>query len=200
MYDYRKMSSDHRQRIVEHRRRKHMPWHSPPHLEVSGEVFNLVTAACYEHAPIVSHTAERMSECEEGVLESCRAVDARIYGWCILPNHYHVLLRTGDIKSLLKRLGQFHGRSSFEWNGQDQKRGRHCWYNAFDRYIRSDRHFYASLNYVNHNAVHHGYVEKWLDWPWSSAEEFLEQTGREEAARLWHDYPLLEYGKKWDIY
>ena len=101
---------------------------------------------------------------------------------------------------MTKRLGQFHGRSSFEWNGRDQKRGRHCWYNAFDRYIRSDRHFYASLNYVNHNADHHGYVEKWLDWPWSSAEEFLEQTGREEAARLWHDYPLLDYGKKWDIY
>ena len=66
--------------------------------------------------------------------------------------------------------------------------------------MRSDRHFFASLNYVHHNPVHHGYVEKWLDWPWSSAAEFINQNGREEAAKLWRDYPLLDYGKKWDIY
>jgi putative transposase len=160
----------------------------------------LVTAACYNHVPIVGLSPERISECEEGVLEACRDIGARIYAWCILPNHYHLLTRTGQIKVLLKKLGQFHGRSSFAWNGRDKQRGRHCWYNAFDRYIRSDRHFFASLNYVHHNPVHHGYVEKWLDWPWSSASEFIEQTGRDEAARLWKEYPLLDYGKKWDIY
>jgi putative transposase len=200
MYNYRQMTSEERRRIVENRRRKHVPWHSPPHLEVAGEVSYLVTAACYEHLPIVGLSPERMSECEEGVLDACREIGARIYAWCILPNHYHVLVRTGQIKALLKNLGQFHGRSSFNWNGQDKKRGRHCWYNAFDRYIRSDRHFFASLNYVHNNPVHHGYVEKWLDWPWSSAAEFIEETGREEALRLWQEYPLLDYGKKWDIY
>ena len=200
MYNYRQLTGEERSQVVEDRRRRHLPWHSPPHIEVLGEVSYLVTAACYEHLPIVGLSLERMSECEEGLLETCRDIGARIYAWCILPNHYHVLLRTGRIKDLIGTLGKFHGRSSYNWNGQDQKRGRHCWYNAFDRYIRSDRHFFASLNYVHHNPVHHGYVEKWLDWPWSSAAEFIEHTGREEAARLWRDYPLLNYGKKWDIY
>jgi REP-associated tyrosine transposase len=56
------------------------------------------------------------------------------------------------------------------------------------------------LNYLHHNPVHHGYVEKWLDWPWSSAAEFIEQNGREETAKMWLEYPLLDYGKKWDTY
>jgi putative transposase len=200
MYDYRQMTREEKRRIVNDRRRKHVPWHSPPHLEVEGEACYLVTAACYEHHPIAGLSPERMSECEEGVLEACQEISARVYAWCILPNHYHVLARTGKIKALLKTLGKFHGRSSYNWNGEDHERGRHCWYNAFDRYIRSDRHFFASLNYVHHNAVYHGYVEKWLNWPWSSAAEFIEQTGRSEASRLRREYPLLDYGKKWDVY
>jgi putative transposase len=200
MYKYRKLTREKRRRVVEDRRRKQVPWHSPPHLEIKAEISYLVTAACYEHLPIIGQSTDRMSECEAGVLEACRDMNVKLHAWCILPNHYHLLARTEKIKALLKRLGKFHGRSSYDWNGVDQKRGRHCWYNAFERYIRSERHFFASLNYVHHNPIHHGYVAKWSEWPWSSAMEFIEQTGREEALRLWREYPLLNYGKKWDIY
>ena len=200
MYDYRRMTAEERRIVVEERRRNHLPWHSPPHREVVGAASYLVTAACYEHLPIIGLTPERMSECEEGLLQTFRASGANVYPWCVLPNHYHALLGTERIKLLLRALGQFHGRSSFKWNGEDHRRGRQCWYNALERQIRSDRHFFASLNYVHHNPVHHGYVEKWLDWPWSSAAEFIEQNGREEAAKMWREYPLLDYGKKWDTY
>jgi putative transposase len=200
MYDYRRMTAEERRSVVEKRRRNHLPWHSPPHREVDGAASYLVTAACYEHLPIIGLTPERMSECEETILAGLRSLGVNVYAWCILPNHYHMLVRTTYIKLLLKTLGQFHGRSSFKWNSEDQRRGRQCWYNAFERQIRSDRHFFASLNYVHHNPVHHGYVEKWLDWPWSSAAEFIGQIGREKAAKMWREYPLLDYGKKWDTY
>ena len=80
----------------------------------------------------------------------------------------------------------------------DQTRGRKVWYRCFDREIRSERHFWASVNYIHHNPVHHGYVEKWEEWPWSSASEYLRQIGREEAVRIWQKYPILDYGKGWD--
>jgi putative transposase len=117
-----------------------------------------------------------------------------------LPNHYHVLLETDKIKELRKELGLFHGRSSYQWNGEDDARGRQVWHNCFERKIRSERHFYASLNYVLNNAVHHGYVDKWLDWPWSNAAEYLEKVGIERAAEIWLEYPVLDYGKKWDVF
>ncbi len=44
----------------------------------------------------------------------------------------------------------------------------------------------------------HGYVAKWTDWPWSSAAEYLEEAGTEEAARLWKTYPIDRYGSGWD--
>jgi len=64
--------------------------------------------------------------------------------------------------------------------------------------MRSQRHYWATLNYVHHNPVHHRYVERWTEWPWSSAPEFLAQTGQDEAKRIWLEYPLDEYGKGWD--
>jgi len=127
-----------------------------------------------------------------------RDASIEIYAWCILPNHYHVLLASRRIKSLTKELGQFHGRSSFAWNGEDGQRGRQVWFRCFDREIRSERHFWATVNYIHHNPVHHGHVEKWQDWIWSSAPTFVEEVGRERATEIWKKYPILDYGKGWD--
>ena len=71
-------------------------------------------------------------------------------------------------------------------------------FRAVERSMRSDAHSCATLNYVHHNPVHHGYVARWTDWPWSSAAEYLEQTGETEAARVWRKYPVRDYGKGWD--
>jgi putative transposase len=64
--------------------------------------------------------------------------------------------------------------------------------------MRSDGHRWSTVNYIHHNPVRHGYVMRWLDWPFSSAADFLREVGREEALRLWKEYPLLDYGKGWD--
>ena len=64
--------------------------------------------------------------------------------------------------------------------------------------MKSERHFWATLNYVHHNPVHHRYVAHWQDWPFSSAADYLESSGRAAAARVWRDFPVLDYGKDWD--
>jgi putative transposase len=68
-----------------------------------------------------------------------------------------------------------------------------------EREIKSERHFLASLNYVHNNPVKHGYVKKWQDWPYSSARGYLATVGDDEAIRIWHEYPVLDYGKDWDV-
>jgi putative transposase len=192
------MTPEERRRALELRRHRSFPWHSPPHWKIDGDCQYLVSAACYEHALIIGKNSDRMSHCEGEVLDTCREFASTVYGWCILPNHYHILLRTNIIRELRHALGQFHGRSSFIWNGEDLTRGRKVWHNCFERPIKSERHFWATLNYIHHNPVHHGYVERWQDWPWSSAERFLERIGRDIAAEIWRAYPILDYGKKWD--
>ena len=51
---------------------------------------------------------------------------------------------------------------------------------------------------MHHNPVHHGYARLWTDWPWSGARDYLREVGREEAERIWRDFPVRDYGKGWD--
>lgn len=66
--------------------------------------------------------------------------------------------------------------------------------------MRGGGHFMASLNYVLNNTVHHAYVEKWQDWDWSNAREYLAGVGEEQAKANWLQYPIGNYGGKWDTY
>ena len=199
MYEWRRMTAEERRQALELRRLSNHPMHSPPHWDLDGQHQYLITAACYEHKPIIGKHILRMTECESTVLQVCRELTAETYAWSILPNHYHVLLKTGCVAELRHRLGRFHGRSSFLWNGEDGERGRQVWHNCTERVMRSERHFWATMNYVHHNPVHHGYVNRWEDWPWSSAYEFLKRVGPAKTAEIWNAYPIKDYGKKWDF-
>ncbi len=183
-----------------YRRTQRFPKHSPPHFDFEGERQYIITAACYEHRPIIGTTTNRLTDCESKLLEACAKFSLAIYAWCILPNHYHVLLKTGEIKLLLKEIGLFHGRSSYLWNGEDASRGRQVWHNCFERVMKSNRHFFASVNYVLNNPVYHGYCDRWQDWQWSNGKEYLEEMGQEKAIEIWKEYPILDYGKKWDVF
>jgi len=197
MYRSRRMSSAQRKEALEHRRRHRLPWHGPPHYE-SAEALYLITAACYEHQPVIGLSSSRMAEFERELLESTKDQSERIFAWVLLPNHYHLLVHASDVMALLAVLGELHGRTSHCWNGEEDHRGRHVWHRAAETAMKSERHFWATLNYVLHNALRHGYVVRWQDWPYSNAAQYLADVGREEAERRWREHPILDYGKDWD--
>jgi putative transposase len=200
MYDWRKMSETERAKVLSERKSRKIAWHSLPHLKYEGDVRFIVTAACFEHQHIVGKSPERMAECESRLIETCQEFKVKLFAWCVLPNHYHLLIQTDDVRKFqIEGLGKFHGSSSFRWNGEDGTRGRKVWYESFERPMKSDRHFWASLNYVHHNAVKHRYVTRWQDWAYSSAQNYLNNVGKAKAAEIWREYPILDYGKDWDI-
>jgi putative transposase len=197
-YRWRQLTPDQRTELLVRRKENGYPWHSPPHRPNFGQLQFHVTAACFEHRHYIGHSAERMDGFARDLLEVFASHANQTFAWSVLPNHYHALVEAPDILGLLRELGQLHGRTSHAWNGAENSRGRKVFFRAVERAMRSDRHYWATLNYVHHNPVHHGYVERWTDWPWSSAEEYLSQTGADEAKRIWQEYPLGDYGKGWD--
>jgi len=196
MYRWRNLTPEQRERVLAYRKDNRLPWHSPPHFEAESQTY-LLTAACYEHVSIIGKNPERMEEFESSLLETLQQAQT-VHAWVVLPNHYHALVRAAKVKELLKAIGLLHGRTSYQWNGEDNRRGRKVWFNCVETAMKSDRHFWATLNYVLNNAVHHGYVERWQDWPYSNAAQYLEEIGRDEVLRRWREYPVLDYGKDWD--
>ena len=198
MYRWRTWTQEQRQTILKERQQRGNPFHSPPR-KVSGETsLYLITAACFEHRPIIGHPECRLNQfstrlCDLAI-DSCN----QVFAWVVLPNHYHFLAQITELNLLFSELGKLHGRTSYEWNGEDSTLGRQVWCKAAETAIKSEGHFFATLNYVLNNPVHHGYCKKWPDWPYSSANDYLENIGREKALQIWQNYPLYDYGKSWD--
>ena len=198
MYAWRKWTPELRAEVLAFRQRQQRPWHGPPHFTGWQTNQYLITGTCYEHAPIIGATDKRMDSFAVLLQQAFEDAGAIIHAWCVLPNHYHALTTASDLPLLFSRLGKLHGSTSFSWNGEDDARGRTCWHRATDRAMRSEAHVWATVNYIHHNPVNHGHVSKWIDWPWSSAHDYLREKGSDEAARIWKAYPLGDYGAGWD--
>ena len=198
MYEWRKMTPEDRLEVMHFRSTHQRPWHSPPHFHSRETSLYLFTASCFNHAAIVGHSPDRMQAFEEALLETAEATCSKVFAWVVLPNHYHFLAETSDSMDALHQLGLLHGRTSHSWNGEEDRRGRQVWCNATKTAQKSESHFWASMNYVHHNPVKHGYVSRWQDWPFSSAHQYLDKVGEDTARRIWRDYPIQDYGKAWD--
>ncbi len=196
MYEYRRLNKEQRREIVEERRRQKLPRHEPAHRENLDNLY-LISAACFEHASFLAESARR-DEFEDKLLTRLEALrDCEIFAWCVLPNHYHVLTRVPLPQfSVMSR--KLHAGTATQWNREDGTSGRQVWYRYVERSIRSDRHFFASINYLHANPVKHGYVRHAQEWKWSSVHLYLEMMGVDALREMWRNYPVREYGKGWD--
>ena len=196
MYDFRKMTPTECREILRQRWVRGLPLHATPHFRgVAGEY--LITAACYEHRCIFD-TPEALSCLTNEVLKAFYTAGLACSAWVFLPNHYDALLVTQDLSIVSETLRIVHSHVAAAMNFQQGQKGRKVWYRYSDRLIRSERHYWASVNYIHYNPVKHGYVKKATDWPWVSAHEYLEAHGREWLAQTWTAYPVKDYGKGWD--
>ncbi len=196
-YEYRKLSPEEREEVVQQRMARGYPLHAPPHpFRDAGQY--LLTAANFEHVAIMA-SPERRSEFEGRLLDVMKEVQAIVYAWVILINHYHILVGVETLDAVSLALQQLHGSTSREWNLADNLTGkRRVWYKFSDRVIRNDAHFYRAVNYLHYNPVKHGLITDPYEWPWSSLHNYLTHNGREWLRKTWKDYPPSDFGKGWD--
>jgi REP-associated tyrosine transposase len=112
------------------------------------------------------------SEIAELVENSFLAFDGRRYrlhAWTIMPNHVHVLISgvagqpLGSIVSSWKR---FTARDA---NRQLGRTGPFWQDDYWDRFIRNEEHFFATIAYIDNNPVKAGLTAQASLWPWGSA-------------------------------
>lgn len=196
-YEYRKMAPEEREEVLRQRRARGYPLHGPPHpFRQLG--WYMLTAANFEHGAIMA-APDRRTAFEARLLTTLRDGDAKVFGWVILPNHYHVLVGIASLDQVSVVLKQLHGTTSREWNLADsQTRKRRVWYKFMDRAIRSREDFYRALNYIHINPVRHQYVDDPYAWSWSSIHIHAETYGRQWLRDKWKSYPPIDFGKGWD--
>ncbi|TBR61941.1 transposase [Westiellopsis prolifica IICB1] len=208
MYEYRKLTPEQKAELVEYRLSRGYPPHAPPH-PVQDKQFYLLTAACYEHQCYMYSESRRQQLLNmifdyfgnlgnEEMSTEALTTNLTICAWIILPNHYHLLVRVVNFEILSELFRRIHGKLSRQWNLEDNITKRKVWYRWSDRAIRSEQHYYTTLNYIHYNPVKHGLVKSPYDWIESSVHWYLQANGRQWLRDLWVQYPVLGYGKDWD--
>lgn len=95
--------------------------------------------------------------------------NARMPAFCLMPTHFHLVLRmqgSGDLGRMLQQLLSAHVVRHHRRHGS---RGR-VWQGRFKAFaIKDDRYALAALRYVERNAARASLVQLAQDWPWSSA-------------------------------
>lgn len=104
--------------------------------------------------------------------ESCAATGTAVWGWCLMPNHIHLVLVPSVENGLSAVLHRTQGRYTRAINAREKWDGQ-LWQGRFASFVMDERHLLACARYVDLNPVRAGLVERAADWPWSSARAHL---------------------------
>ena len=104
--------------------------------------------------------------------ENCRAAGVEVWGWCLMPNHVHLILVPSDPDGLRRALARVH-RSYAGTIQARRKRSGHFWQGRFGAVAMDEEHLAAALRYVALNPVRARLVQSPQDWRWSSTRAHL---------------------------
>lgn len=115
-------------------------------------------------------TPEDYREFFRCVAESRERFPLRILAYCVMPNHFHLVLwptHDGQLASFMHLMTGTHAR---RWHVRRASVGEGAVYQS--RYkaipVQNDGHFFTVCRYVERNAANAGLVDRAEDWPWSS--------------------------------
>ncbi len=90
-----------------------------------------------------------------------------LYGYCLMSNHFHLLLR--PIEATISRIVQSLLVSHTQRYHRHHRSGGHVWQGRFKSpVIQDDEHLLTVLRYIEANPLRAQLVERADDYPWSS--------------------------------
>ncbi len=95
----------------------------------------------------------------------------RLYAWCVMPNHVHVVLEVLAAFQLGAIVRSWKSFSAAQISHAGGRNGPFWAKDYFDRYMRSEADLMRTIAYVEQNPVKAGLVGEPAAWPWSSARQ-----------------------------
>lgn len=111
----------------------------------------------------------------EIVEKNAKISEIKVFGWCLMGNHVHLLLGEGieELSVTMKRIGV-----SFAWyyNWKYGTTG-HLFQDRFrSENVENDQYLLTVIRYIHQNPVKAGMVKRVEDWKWSSCHNYYGRT------------------------
>ncbi len=161
----------------------------PLRIEFAGALYH-VTSRGNEGADIFFRDDDRRAFL--GTLERvCGRFDWRCYAYCLMRNHYHLLVETPD-GNLSKGMRQLNGVYTQSVNRRQGRVG-HLFQGRFKGIlVQKEAYLLELARYIVLNPVRAGMVKEPEEWPWSSYQGTVGLTKKEEF--LYTDWLLSGFG------
>lgn len=122
--------------------------------------------------------------------EAVDKFDMRLLAYCLMPNHWHLVLypkQDGDLSRFMGWLSNTHTR---RWHTEKQTIGQgHLYQGRYKSFLcEEDQHFLTLVRYVERNARKANLVRSAENWRWSSV--WRRENGDEEQKALLSDWPV----------
>jgi putative transposase len=120
----------------------------------------------------------------------------RLLGYCVMPNHWHLLLwpeRDGDLGAFMQKLSITQVRN---WQEHRRRVGYgHIYQGRYKSFaVQTDEHYYQVVRYVERNALRAKLVERAEDWRWGSVWRRVHGSPEQ---RQWLSAGPLSLPKDW---
>ncbi|HSA90325.1 MAG TPA: transposase [Burkholderiales bacterium] len=131
---------------------------------------------------------------ERVLAEVQERVPVRILAWCVMPNHWHLLLwpqQDGELSNYMRLVTlthtqRLHAHRASAGTG-------HVYQGRFKSFVvQHDSHFLAVSRYVEANALSGKLVQRAEDWRWGSLWHV--QRGKSDQAPGLHPWPITRPG------
>jgi putative transposase len=112
----------------------------------------------------------------------------RILSYCLMPNHWHLVLwprDDGDLARFMQRLTVTHVR---RWHEYRHSAGAgHLYQGTYKSFpVQTDEHFLTVCRYVERNALRSGLAKRAENWPWGS----LRRWAAGDSGQLLAEWPV----------
>ena len=127
---------------------------------------------------------------ERVLTEAGERVGMRLLAYCVMPNHWHLVVwprADGDLSAFLGWLTMTHAQ---RWHASRRTVGSgHLYQGRFKSFpVQTDEHFLTVCRYVERNALRAKLVPRAEDWRWSSL--WRRTHGDDKAQALLSEWPV----------
>jgi putative transposase len=104
------------------------------------------------------------------LLEAVERTETRLLSYCVMPNHWHLVLWPRADGELSRFTGWLTLTHTQRWHAQHGTAGHgHAYQGRFKSFpVQSDEHFHTVCRYVERNPLRARLVKRAEDWRWSS--------------------------------
>ncbi len=114
---------------------------------------------------------------------------AEIYAYCLMPNHFHLLLKIRPEEDVIKNLNKISNDTGVKvlhqtfsnflnsyaksYNKAHKRAGRLFLYSFKRILVYKEDYLFTLINYIHRNPIHHRFVNNFADWDYSSYNEII---------------------------